>query len=128
MAYMIEGDIFCDGCADTGDPSEYIGNDGGESDSPDHCTKCLIPFNNSLTADGIAYVVDALREKLAESDAMFWAKSAAYYGTWYAFSPHCAITHDWAKQLDAYGGLSDSDRETVDQFLERYDAGLSGGK
>lgn len=46
-------------------PKGPYGDGGGEADTPQHCDHCGVFLENPLTADGIAYVTDVLKERYA---------------------------------------------------------------
>lgn len=66
-----------------------------EADTPQHCDECRTFLENSLTRDGIEYVVDAIADALRDPEV--WAESVAlnewypYYRDQLALGPR---THD----------------------------------
>jgi hypothetical protein len=100
-------------------PQGPYADGGGESDSPQACDTCLLPLDNSLTPDGVEYVLNACRESEAEPDSALRATHAAYTGTYWEDSPHGAIVASWAEALTWYGGLSDDDESLITRVQDR---------
>jgi len=93
-AYIYQAALLCEHCAnawregltDTGDSDDYpqgpYSEGGGEADSPQHCDTCGLFLENPLTAEGVGYVEEAMREALKsgrlQSEALIeWAP---FYG------------------------------------------------
>ncbi len=123
MAYVIDGDIYCDDCAtDATDDQRAI---GGESDSPQHCGNCHCPLfeDFGLTSDGVKCVLDSVREQLRRGTRT--PRQRAYDGSmvwtdgYYVGLPWLAVTRDWAEWLlDSCGwSLARSDRRTLELFM-----------
>lgn len=100
-------DAYCADCCPDIEP-EYL---GPEVDSPLHCGECSKPLDHSLTADGVKYVLDAIRDSSLSYDPI--------EGGWYDGMPHCSIVGDWARELRWYGGLSDRQTELIESFIEQ---------
>lgn len=81
--YIYQASLWCDDCGDEikrmldcadrddsfDDDSEHYpqwGSDDSESDCPEHCDGCGKFLGNSLTSDGVDYVVSTVRDDLEE--------------------------------------------------------------
>ncbi len=81
--YIYQADLYCEDCGnklraklnagiprtkDTGDSDDFpqgpYPNGGGESDVAQHCGDCGCFLENPLTADGVAYVEDAIVDQI----------------------------------------------------------------
>lgn len=83
QVYIFQADIYCEACGKdmiaslektTGAPPIDMREDsnvwpqgpysdgGGEADCPQHCGSCGVFLDNPLTADGVKYASDAIRE------------------------------------------------------------------
>lgn len=61
IGYVVDGELYCPACAprtDGDDCGPVFG--GSETDYPSHCAACEGYLGESLTPDGVAYVLDAL--------------------------------------------------------------------
>lgn len=138
--YIYQADLYCEDCGvaicddldqkgltpkDPDDQYSYDSDeypkeccDSCESDMPDNCAACHRPFNNTLTTDGIQYVINAIKEALSLSEEERNKIHDCYKGTYYEGSRWIEITRDWAKDLQWYS-LSEEDQELVDTFLEK---------
>ena len=106
-AYIYQTELWCETCANTiranltDDglaPDEVLfAEDGGESDTPVHCTGCGVYVAALLTSAGIEFVIEGLRTASTRTD----------------------ILDEWATDVRDY----DLDAEQ-DQVVESY---LSGG-
>lgn len=145
MAYIYQADLWCDDCTHTllntlpkpEDPEnessfdsdhypKYAGDDGGESDCPEHCGGCRCPLGNPLTDHGVTHVLDSIHESLEEavtkgrtaawdflcSEANNYPKDNYFHG-----SRHVEILRGWAEQLSDYN-LERDEKALVDLFLE----------
>lgn len=113
---------------DSDDYPKHAGDDGGgESDCPQHCGTCGVPLNNPLTDDGVRYVLDAIRDSIAEAleqgRGLTWDRVIPLRGTaeeeltyWHG-SRHVEITREWAQQVSNYN-LEKDDQAIVTLFLE----------
>lgn len=127
--YMYAADLWCEECAaaiqdrldgegaeDTGDSGDYpqdVSHLDSASDSPDNCGGCHRPLENPLTAEGIEYVVEHVRERLAEGVAPGdWRWEEGYYKG----MDRNAVLRDWAGEL-CLADLSPKDAKTVSLFL-----------
>jgi hypothetical protein len=66
------------GILDNGDtdtfPQGPLPYGGGEADCPQHCDTCGVFLGNALTADGLAYVREALRVPVGNPEVLaLWA-------------------------------------------------------
>ena len=109
-----DSDVYCEGCAPK-DARECV--NGNEVDSPQHCSVCHMPLDYSLTSDGVAYVMEALREELGKGYKRYLEVHECYVGTYYEGEPHVSILWDWACDLLWYTLEDDADRRFVDRFL-----------
>lgn len=126
---------------DTGDSDDYpqgpYPDGGGETDTPAHCDGCHMPLGAPLTSDGVAYVLEHLRDTLREGRASYLAPFPDHAGdgsAYYHGLPMVAVTRDWAEVLTWYG-LDDNDSRLVARFLswteraiETASAGASGAE
>jgi hypothetical protein len=71
--YNVDGDAFCVACAPDDDDEllDPIFGDA-EVDSPVHCTKCEGYLGVGLTPEGVAYVLESVRQWLAGSSTRPW--------------------------------------------------------
>lgn len=106
-AYIFQAALLCEDCAeqvrrelevpiDPGDERTWDSDDypkgpypdgGGESDYPQHCDHCDAFLENPLTAEGEAYVREALEES-AEDPTDIEAEWSSYYGIPIPGAPH----------------------------------------
>lgn len=91
--------------------------DDGEQDSPANCARCHRPMDYRLTTDGVAYVMEKIRESMDEGPASWNAVHECYKGTYYEGSRHVEIVRDWAEELTSYCGLSKKDEKLLNLFL-----------
>ena len=96
-AYIYQAELWCSNCIaaikcklekegkniETDDENDWDSDDypkgpylegGGEADAPNHCAGCCVHLENPLTAEGEAYVVEAIGNKshLSETEQV-WA-------------------------------------------------------
>ena len=116
LAYLNECEFLCLKCAGDVPDSECYDMDSEESDCPQHCAQCHEPLDNPLTTDGVAYVLEAIRDSLRAGRADRNTVHECYNGTHYAGSRHCEIVRDWAEQIRWYS-LSDRDESLVAHYL-----------
>jgi hypothetical protein len=57
IGYVVDASIFCPACARRTDSPIF---EGSETDRPSHCEECEELIPESLTGDGVRYVLDAL--------------------------------------------------------------------
>ena len=107
-------ELLCEDCCSE-DASSYP-DGGGESDCPEHCAVCHVPLENTLTSDGVEYVLEAIRGSLRDGRVARDTVHACYKGTYYEGSRHCEIVRDWAEQLSGYR-LEDRQAHFVDVYL-----------
>jgi hypothetical protein len=107
QVYIYQADIYCEDCgrkirkrikaegnapADPRDETTYDSDEypkgptadgGGESDKPEHCGACHCSLENSLTTDGVEYVLEHAAEALKRGSAndveREWVESLADY-------------------------------------------------
>ena len=105
--YMTETDTFCEDCAPEG--AECIGSDR-EADYPDHCENCGVPLENSLTSEGVDYVIEQAKEKALE---VFRGQNHTIGKElpWYEGCKHSRIVLDWLQQIARYGLEEPQDRQ-----------------
>lgn len=102
-AYIYNADIYCPRCAKliqsdlapTSDSDSYpqgpYANGGGDSDSPQHCARCLTFLENPLTVDGVAYV----RELMSRSNPIHPSTALLEWADYYATELcHCSDVAD----------------------------------
>ena len=150
-AYIYQADLCCQDCGqkiiadltragkapecpqdestfDSDDFPKSAGDDGGgESDCPQHCSCCGVPLENPLTSDGVNYVLESIRESLAEAvekgRAQTWSRIMPLKGTaeedqvWLHGKRHVDIVREWAQQIQNYS-LEKDERAIVELFLE----------
>lgn len=90
-----DSELVCEFCGgDSADCEEYSSQ---ETDSPSHCAYCHRPLDCSLTAGGIKYVYETIRQdlKLGLNYRSEWRWD---YG-WYKGMGVHACTRDWAEML-----------------------------
>lgn len=86
-----------------------------ETDVPENCIVCGRPCEYTLTTDGVAYVLeqvrDALQKPVRARNKVIHDRSSYYDG-----SRHVEIVRDWASDLKWYS-LSKVDSDLIDHFL-----------
>jgi hypothetical protein len=117
--YMYQAALYCEECgqavkteldkqgkrpdSELYDSDEYpkgpFANGGGEADSPQHCDACGVFLDNSLTGDGVDYVIAELKDHLATSSGDY------------------DILYEWAEHLTWYG-LDQDQQAVLDQFMD----------
>lgn len=150
MAYIYAADLHCDKCGeeikrrldaegktpeypdddcsfDSDDYPKYAGEDGGESDCPQHCGSCHEPLDNPLTSDGVKYVLDQIYESIEEAvthgRATTWDRimpkpgTAEEDATWMQGKRHVEIVRHWAEQVNQCN-LEDDEQAIVHLFIE----------
>ena len=80
---VYRGDIYCPDCAseievepsarkyepeDSDHVPQPVFADQDEADSPQHCADCKVFLENSLTQDGRAYVIERIRDHIADPE------------------------------------------------------------
>jgi predicted RNA-binding Zn-ribbon protein involved in translation (DUF1610 family) len=118
---------FDDYSFDSDDFPKHAGEDGGESDHPEHCSSCHEPLDNPLTDEGVEYVLDKIRESieeaLREGRAKAWDRimplpgTAEEDATWLQGKRHVEIVRGWAKQIQDCN-FDDDEAAIVSLFLE----------
>lgn len=88
-----------------------------ECDTPQNCHVCGKPCECTLTADGVEYVMDYIREALTEGPSQ-WNQVRDEPGRYYDGSRRVEVTRDWAKEIKGYGGLSKADKWLIEYFLD----------
>jgi hypothetical protein len=104
---------YCENCAPDG--AESYPDGGGESDCPANCDTCHVPLRNSLTSDGVNYVLEHIRESLRAGRQTRQTIHPCYNGTYYENEQHGQIVEDWTK--DITWGLKGKDKRLVELFL-----------
>lgn len=95
--YAYDGEEYCENCGPIQIPDRKLERsfvhefDHGETDSPSHCGLCQAPLDYSLTVDGVAYVVEKLKEELQTSGPAAWNEIRETVGKTY-YSGSRAIT------------------------------------
>jgi hypothetical protein len=109
-------EVFCEFCAPEGAVAYDHG--GGESDCPENCAACHRPLENSLTSDGVEYVMEHIRDEL-RMPAEYRNASATHWtdGDYYKGCTLTAVVRDWAEQLRWYDGLSERDERVIEWYL-----------
>jgi len=114
LGYTYDADTYCVPCTEREypgatdwrvegfDPGDYLDSEGNmvgpifadsEWDAPEHCGRCRVFLGTNLTADGYAYVVDALARADGDSDVL---------ATWYnEYSQHFDAD-DWQFLAEAW--------------------------
>lgn len=111
------GAVYCDQCAPDIEPEAMP----QECDSPQNCENCGAQLEYSLTADGVAYVMEHVIEALERGvDATI--RDSLPQDTYYNGMPQCSVVGDWARDLRNYGGLSQAEKYCLDTFIEQVDA------
>lgn len=113
----IEKRLTSEGNVDTGDsgdwPQDAGGDGGGEADTPQHCDGCHRPLENPLTSEGVAYVVEAVQDRLRKgTDPGDWRWPDGYY----VGLDKNEVLRDWAGDLHL-ADLEPKDAKTVSLFL-----------
>jgi len=116
LAYLNECEFLCLECAGDVSDNECYDMDSEESDCPQHCAQCHEPLGNPLTANGVAYVLDAIRDSLRAGRDERNMVHDCYNGTYYEGGRHCQIVRDWAEQIRWYS-LSDREESLVSHYL-----------
>ena len=116
--WAYDADLYCEQCLPVSIHHPGVADGSGEQDSPAHCCGCGRPLDYSLTTEGVAYVIDRIRESLRtrehlSSTTIDHDHAPAYYKG----SPIYAITRDWAEDLSWYN-LSVKDENLVRRYLE----------
>ena len=112
QAYYSDADLYCEHCA----PNDAEPVQSNETDNPSHCGACHEPLTYTLTPDGVNYVLEDIRESMANQGGWDTVHDC-YNGTWYEGSRHVEIVRDWATELGNYF-LSDADTKLVERFLD----------
>lgn len=86
-----------------------------ECDCPQNCQVCGRPCEYTLTADGIKYVMDRIRETL-DGGPEVWNQVRSEPNRYYDGSRQVAVVRDWAEDLCWYS-LGEADKWLVDYFL-----------
>lgn len=96
-------------------------------DSPCHCGDCGAPIDCTLTDYGIKYVLESIRESLADATAHgrtdTWDRVMPKPGTgeadrrYWLGSRHVEIVRGWAELIQGYN-LEPGESAIVDLFLE----------
>lgn len=127
IVYVYQADLYCEACADeitteldaegredTGDSGDYPQEEtAGDTDHPSNCAACHRPLEEELTSEGVAYVVERVKDRLREgTEPGAWRWSEGYYKG----MDRNAVLRDWAGEL-TIGSLSREDRRAVALFL-----------
>jgi hypothetical protein len=112
------GEVYCDQCALDIEP-EGIAQ---ECDSPQHCGGCGAPVEYSLTGEGVAYVMEAIRDNLRNGLDSSITPADRHHMRYYAGMPHCSIVGDWARDIRYYGGLSEDDKTDISNYIDLCEA------
>jgi hypothetical protein len=117
--YHLQCEEWCEDCLPVPVDSPEVDYDQGEQDTPANCCACGEPLDCSLTSEGVAYVLEAIRDSLREGrEARNRLVPDDDRLSYYRGSRHCEIVRDWAKDLLNYG-LIGQDRTLVAHYLSR---------
>ena len=119
--YIYGCECFCGDCLPVSGNHPEVCDGSGEQDSPANCSNCGCPVDYSLTSEGVAYVLEALRDALRESREerdriMPMRGTGEETMTYWHGSRHIEIVRNWAEELTNYY-LSRKDKEFVERFL-----------
>lgn len=78
--------------------------DAGEADCPQNCDSCHKPLEYSLTNDGIAYVVERVREQLKAGREAYCKIHPSHDpdSDYYVNSPAFRVVADWVEDMRYY--------------------------
>ncbi len=112
-------ELLCEFCA----PDSWEECDGGESDSPQHCS-CGRPLEGSLTSDGITYVLDQAEE--TARDGYTGTTGIGNGPPYYVGSPMWAVVSEWIDSLSWYhlDGDEGARCEALGRLFSKWDSRL----
>lgn len=91
--------------------------DAGESDSPCNCGSCGKPLEYSLTTDGVAYVLEAVKEHLKSGWRNYLRiHTSCRYPDYYEHTPAFFVVKDWVEDLSCY--LMEEEQEKMFRYIE----------
>lgn len=104
IGYVADATIFCPVCAPK---TGYPIFEGSETDCPSHCYACEAYIDESLTADGVRYVLDALDDARNGRGGRVeildeWASALRWYGLGRAESVRLNRYTGWRERPPAH--------------------------